>query len=219
MKITSVEPQKKNPKRFNVFLDGVFGFGADEDLIVDHRLIVGKEISPEYLEKIIFGAEVGKLMARVYVLLKIRLRTEKEIRDYVKNLSFKRKLKDEEEIPLNAIESLVGKLKQKDLINDERFAREWVRARRASKKKGNIALKAELYQKGVDWSIIETVLEEEGNLGTQENLATQALEKKMKSFQALPYLKKKKKALEFLMRQGFNYSTCKEVVEKIIEKE
>ena len=79
-------------------------------------------------------------------------------------------------------------------------------------------MKAELFLKGVDRSIIETVLEEEGNSGTQENLAGQALEKKMKSFQALPYLEKKKKALEFLMRRGFDYSISKEVVEKFLEK-
>ena len=41
-KITSVEPQKKNPKRFSIFLDGEFAFGADEDLVVDKRLVVAK---------------------------------------------------------------------------------------------------------------------------------------------------------------------------------
>ncbi|EKD91549.1 MAG: hypothetical protein ACD_30C00002G0046 [uncultured bacterium] len=218
MKITQVDQQKRNPRRFNVYLDGQFGFGVDEDLIVDRRLIIGKELSPADLEKILFETEVGKLMVRVYTLLNIRLRTEKEIRDYMRALSFKRKVKGDDEISEMVIESLIEKLKQKKLLDDEVFAREWVRSRRASKKKGNIALKAELFLKGVDRSIIETVLEEEGNSGTQENLAGQALEKKMKSFQALPYLEKKKKALEFLMRRGFDYSISKEVVEKFLEK-
>ena len=55
-KITSVEPQKKNLRRFNVYLDGEFAFGADEDLVVNKRLVVGKEISKEDLEKILFEA-------------------------------------------------------------------------------------------------------------------------------------------------------------------
>ena len=51
-KITSVEPQKKNLRRFNVYLDGEFAFGADEDLVVNRRLVIGKIITPEDMEKI-----------------------------------------------------------------------------------------------------------------------------------------------------------------------
>ena len=50
-KITSVVPQKKNPQRFNIFLDGEFALGADEDLVVNRRLVVGKIIPSEDLEK------------------------------------------------------------------------------------------------------------------------------------------------------------------------
>src|SRR3989338_2417073 len=145
MKITEVSPQKKNLKRFNVFLDGVFAFGADEDLIVDRRLLVGKILNTEDLEKLLFEAEVGKLMERMYGLFNIRQRSEKEIKDYLRNLSFKRKIKDSEEISVQAIELLVSKLKQKRLLNDKEFATSWFEAR--SKKKGLQAIKAELYKK------------------------------------------------------------------------
>ena len=134
MKITQVERQKKNPKRFNVYLDGVFSFGADEDLIVDRRLLVGKEIDAEDLEKIIFGAEVGKLMERMYLLFNIRQRSEKEIRDYLRNLSFKRKIKDQDPVPEVAIEQLIENLKRKGMLNDLQFAKAWVESR--AKKKG-----------------------------------------------------------------------------------
>ena len=60
MKITQVERQKKNPKRFNVYLDGVFSFGADEDLIVDldygainHFAIRGKQVIEKIRNKIV----------------------------------------------------------------------------------------------------------------------------------------------------------------------
>ena len=77
-KITSVEPQKKNPKRFNVFMDGEFAFGADEDLVVFYRLVPGKVVEREELDKLIYEAEVGKLMERVYGLFSVRQRSEKE---------------------------------------------------------------------------------------------------------------------------------------------
>ncbi len=223
MKVTSVEPQKKNPKRFNVYLDGVFGFGADEDLIVSFRLLKGKELSPIDLEKILFEAEVGKLMERMYGLLGRRMRSEKEIRDYLKNLSFTRKVKGKEEISEVTINSLVDKLKQKGLVNDVQFAKAWVESRRKNKNKGKIALKQELYQKGIDREIIDEVMSDEvrgqSSELSEEQLAQQALEKKLKSWKNLPPLEFKKKAYEFLMRKGFEYSVVKEVVEKYLKKE
>ncbi len=211
-KITSVEPQKKNPKRFNIFLDGQFAFGADEDLIVSYRIIPGKIIEQKDLEKLLFESEVGKLMERMYGLFSVRQRSEKETRDYLKNLSFKRKLKDREEISDLVIDLLVERLKAKGMINDLEFAKSWVEARRKSKQKGVRALKAELFQKGIDREIIEEVVKEDD--GSEEDLAEKALEKKMKSWKNLERREFKKKALEFLMRRGFDYETSKTVVEK-----
>jgi len=146
VKITQVEPQKKNPHRFNVFIDGEFVFGADEDLVVEQRLIPGKIIDQTLLEKLIFEAEVGKLIERMYSLFNIRPRSEKEVRTYLKNLSFNRKVKDQEEISDLAIDSLVEKLKQKRLLDDKQFAKDWVESRRRSKQKGERVLKMELFQ-------------------------------------------------------------------------
>src|SRR5690349_4188363 len=97
-RVTSVERQKKNPLRFNVYLDGQFAFGADEDLIVNFRLLPGKEIDHQDMGKLLYEAEVGKLMERIYGLLGVRARSEQEIRDYLRRLSFKRKIQGREEI-------------------------------------------------------------------------------------------------------------------------
>lgn len=215
-KITQVEPQKKNLHRFNIYLDGQFVFGADEDLVVEHRLVVGKEIPQEQLEKLLFEAEVGKLMERMYRLFNIRQRSEKEVRDYLRELNYKRKVKGQEEISRPASEFLINKLKQKELLNDLMFAKAWVRARRSSKKKGLIALKSELFQKGIDREIIEQALGENGE--SEKDIAIQALGEKLKVWQDLPYLGFKKKAYEYLARKGFEYSIIKDVVENVIKK-
>lgn len=215
-KITSVEPQTKNPHRFNIFLDDAFAFGTDEDLVVEYRLIAGKLLDTADVDKLLFETEVGKLAERMYRLWNIRPRSEKEVRDYLKNLSFKRKIKGREEISEAAIELLINKLKQKGLLSDEQFAKAWVEARRKSKKKGKLALKAELYQKGIDQEIIKEVLEANGE--SEKTLATQALEKKMKVWENLPRLELKKKAYEFLLRRGFEYSVVKETIENLLKK-
>ena len=44
------------------------------------------------------------------------------------------------------------------LLDDQKFASWWVEQRTTHRPKGNIALKSELFQKGVDQSIIDSVL-------------------------------------------------------------
>ncbi len=212
-KITSVEVQNKNLHRFNIFLDGNFTFGADEDLVVERRLVVGKELTTSDVEQLLFEAEVGKLMERVYALWNIRPRSEKEVRDYLRNLSFKRKVKGKEEISDAAVELLVNKLKQKGLLNDQEFAKAWVQSRRKNKKKGKIALKQELFQKGIAKEIVDQLVSESVDQQSEEELAKQALEKKWKFWHPLPYLEKKKRAYGFLMRRGFEYEVVKTVVD------
>lgn len=223
MKITSIEPQKKNPHRFNIFIDGQFTFGADEDLVINRRLVMGKEISEKDLEKLFFEAEIGKLMERMYRLFNIRGRSEKEVRNYLKELNFKRKmskaragaLKNQEELSEKAIDFLIARLKQKGMINDLEFAKAWIEARRKSKQKGIRALKMELFQKGIDKEIIDELLVDSTN---EEELAKTALEKKIKSWKNLESLETRKKATDFLLRHGFDYSIIKSVIEKELKK-
>lgn len=217
MKVTLVERQKKNSKRFNIYLDGKFAFGADEDTLVAFRLIEGKELTQDGLEKILLETEVGKLIDRVYNLLSRRGRSEKEVRDYLKTLSFKRKIKDREELSEIVIEALIDKLKLRDLINDRRFASDWVDSR--GKKRGAQILKGELIQKGIDREIINEVISNQLSVTSEEAVAEQALEKKMKSFSSLDEIKFKRKAFAFLMRRGFSYDLAKGVVEKKLKKE
>lgn len=216
-KITSVEPQKRNLRCFNIYLDDKFAFGVDEDLVVEYRLVTGKILDASLVEKLLFEVEVGKLMERMYGLFNIRQRSEKEIRDYLKNLSFKRKVKNQEEIFDAAIELLINKLKQKKLLDDEEFAKAWIEARRRSKKKGKIALKQELYQKGIDKNLIDKMLEKTTS-ESETQLAEQALIKRWPRWENLVLVEKKKKAYEFLMRRGFEYEIVREVIEKVLKK-
>lgn len=215
-KITSVEPQKKNPHRFNIYLDGQFAFGADEDLVVDYRLIPGKVIDQPLLKKLLFEAEAGELMERMYDLFNRRQRTEKEVREYLRQLSFKRKIKNQDELSPISVDLVVERLKKKRLLNDEEFAKQWMESR--SKKKGIQAIKGELFKKGINREIIDEVTRVEDIESRQENIAEQLLIKRLPRFKSSSYLERKKKAYEFLLRRGFEYEIVKEVVEKLLRR-
>ncbi|MDD5415598.1 MAG: RecX family transcriptional regulator [Candidatus Daviesbacteria bacterium] len=220
MKITQVEPQKKNPHRFNIFIDGEFAFGADEDLVVNRRLVVGKELTTSDVEKLLFEAEVGKLMERMYRWFSLRQHSEKEVRDYFKIKNQQSKIKGKEQISQLTMDALVETLKKKGMINDLEFAKAWVEARRKSKNLGIRALRMELYKKGIDKEIIEEVLSEPFDFAQgEEELAKQALEKKMRVWKNLDHLEFNKKAYEFLARKGFEYEIIKETIENLAGKE
>ena len=215
-KITSVEVQKKNPHRFNIYLDGQFAFGADEDLVVEYRLIKDKVIDQVLLDKLLFEAEVGKLMERMYALFNKRARSEKEIRDYFRIKNYELRIKNKELISDLVIEQVIKKLNQKSLLNDEEFAKAWVLSR--SKKKSIQAVKSELYKKGIDKEIIEEAVGFQSSAIRQNQTAEELLIKRLPRWQDLPYMDRKKKAFEFLLRRGFEYELVKEVVEKLLKK-
>ena len=216
MKITSVEPQRNNPRRFNIFLDGQFAFGADEDLVVDKRLIKGKEILKEDLPGLLEESEIGKLMERMYGLFGRRQRSEKEVLDYLRQLSFKRRLKDQGEVTEMMTAALVDKLKRKGLVNDLEFAKAWVESR--SKKKGINALKVELFSKGINREVIDEVLSVNYQVSSQTQTAEKLLGRKMRTWKNLPDAKFKQKALRFLMSRGFEYELSKEIVENVLKE-
>lgn len=216
--VSRVQRQIKNNLRFNIYLDGEFAFGADEDTVVNFRLLKGREISEEELEKILLETEIGKLMERMYDLFGRRQRSEREVRDYMRNLSFKRKLKDQEEISETIVDMVIERLKVKQLLNDEQFAQDWMKARQVSKKKGQIAIKSELMQKGISKEVIDQLISETVTEESEQKLAEEALEKKLRSFRLLDVQEFKQKALQFLMRKGFTYDIAKDVVEEFVKK-
>src|SRR3989344_543027 len=88
-KITKIEPQKKNPLRENIFLDGEFAFGISAELRFLSKLHINDLITPAQAEKLIQKDQVARLIAKALKFLSYRQRSEKETRDH---LLFKGKL-------------------------------------------------------------------------------------------------------------------------------
>lgn len=146
----------------------------------------------------------SKILERVYRLISLRQRSEKEIRDYFSKKQYSDLV----------IEETVKKLKELRLLDDEQFAKDWVQSR--SKKLGPKALKQELFQKGISKDIIEGVI---GFRENEEEVAQRILEKKVRIWNGLPPLEFKKKAFGFLGRRGFEYEIVSKAVEKYLKKD
>ena len=133
-----------------------------------------------------------------------RDRSQKEVED---------KLVEMRMIP-EAREQIIIKLMQEDFLNEERFARSFVRGKFRIKKWGRLKIKLELKKKEISSPIIIlalTEIEEKKYFQTLTDLA----EKKLLLLKEKDPFKKKKKLYDFLSSKGYESHLVLEVIEDL----
>lgn len=150
-----------------------------------------------------------KYLNQAYYYLNIRNRSEKEMRDYLL------KKKATEDI----IERIIASLKEKNFLNDETFARNWVLSRARLKPKGKALLKIELRQKGIADELIRSVLDEvkeeiPDELEQAKGLITKRMERMADKSKEEIY----QKVGGFLSRRGFSWDVVKKAIDSFFMK-
>lgn len=147
--ITDIEIQKKNKDRVSVFLDGEFFCGLDTFTMQKHFLSIGKQVSKEKLLEAVFESEVESAFEKSMRQIESRLKSEKEIRDYLDGKTYK------EEV----IEATVDRLKRYNYINDGEFCRQYINSylNRWGRKKIEYMLKSLVLDKEVFNNALEEV--------------------------------------------------------------
>jgi len=79
----------------------------------------------------------------------------------------------------------------------------------------------ELLQKGISRDIVEDILNDSNHFNkvSEEQVAENLLQKKVKVWKNLPEMEMKKKSTDFLLRRGFEYPVAKLTIEKLLKKE
>jgi regulatory protein len=138
--------------------------------------------------------------------LQYRPRSIKEIKDYLK----KKNINETE------IEKAIEELLEQKFLNDEEFAKMWVRTRVALKPLSQRVLRLELLQKGIDKEIIDTVLAETAETsGNDLEMARLLAQKKKEKYKNLSRDEVYKKLGGFLMRRGFTYDIAKRSIDEV----
>lgn len=134
-----------------------------------------------------------------------RDRSQKEVED---------KLLEMRMIP-EAREEIIIKLMQEDFLNEERFARSFVRGKFRIKKWGRIRIKRELKLKEISSPIISlgmTEIDEKQYIKTLYHLA----EKKLNLIKESNPLKRRKKLTDHLLQKGYEANLVYETVNTLI---
>jgi len=195
--ITRIEPQKKNPRRRSVFIDGKFAFGVDEEVVSKLGLEKGEDLTEQKIKEILIQKSENEAKEVALRFLSFRRRTEKEVKDKLKRKDFDEK----------TIKTTIDKLKEYDLINDSEFATAWVKERLAYKPRGKKLLRQELWKKGIKKDIIDQVTEE--LCQDEDKSALELLEKIKKRYKNLEPKVARRRMLSLLLRRGFSYETAK----------
>jgi regulatory protein len=200
--VTALEAQKRNKKRVNVYLDGVFAFSLSLDDAA--RLRKGQSLTDADIEGLRGQDEVQRAVDTAARFLGHRPRSTHEVRQ---NLA-------EKEVPPLVIDAAVEQLQRLGYLDDLAFAAYWVKERNTFKPISPRALRYELRQKGVDSAVIDEALHAVDADDTAYRAAlTQARrlrERDRKTFAA--------KLVMFLQRRGFAYGEARAAAERVMDE-
>lgn len=142
-----------------------------------------------------------KARAYAFLLLKFRLRSEKELEERLKQKGFS---------PEQAQET-VSFLKEKEFIDDRVFAKKWV-ASRLRKPLGLRSIRQELVAKGIAKDIIAESLIGAQDGYSEKLIVQQLAQKRFARSRGVERLKVRARVYTYLLRRGFSPDIIKEVL-------
>ncbi len=148
-----------------------------------------------------------KYLLLSYRFLGFRSRSEKEIRDHLK----------EKKAPEEMIERVLTRLKEQRFVNDTAFAQQWVESRSRVKPRSQFILRMELKQKGIAEDIIESVLQKAEGEGQSDSMQAKTLaEKHIKKYRGLGKREMYQKLGGVLARKGFSWTVSKKAIDEVL---
>ncbi len=211
MKITKLVSQRRDPNRVNMYIDEKFFCGLSLDNVAKFGIYVGKDLSDEDLENILFEELKSRFFQRAMNYISRSIKTEFQVIRYLKNLSFKKKGEWYTDISNENLESIieltVKKLKEYGYIDDEEFAQQFIQSRIKNKPRGKLILQSELMSKGVEANLarekVEELVEDEYDMLKRIYLKKYGNEKMDLS---------DSKKIDFLRRKGFNWDLINQFI-------
>lgn len=150
--ISKITTQQKRKDRYNIFLKEqdreYYSFSVNEDILITYHLHKGMELTTEVINQIKEQDTAQKAYLLAIKYLSYRIRSEKEVIDYLVG----------KDIDHEYIEEVVTRLRQEGYLDDLAFSEALVNTRIQTSSKGPVMIKKELLDKGVSLQWIEQTL-------------------------------------------------------------
>lgn len=197
MKITDIKQQVKRADRYSIYIDGKYSFPLSESELLNLGIRIGQEYTGLELIDLKDKSTIDKGYDRALNLIMRRPRSEWELLDYLKRKDYNPEIS----------EVILNKLSKRGFVNDEDFASRWVENRRLLKPTSKRRLSQELRQKRISDEIIQKVIE--GDETDEVTILRELIIRKQKQSK----YQDNTKLMQYLSRQGFNYSDIKSALQ------
>lgn len=193
MKIEKYEYTKNN--NYNIYLSSGEVITINEEVITENELLLKKELDTELYNKLLYEDKICKAINAAIKYITIRLRSKKEISDYLLKKNFS------SEIVIAAI----NKLEKNKYLDDDKFASAFIKDKLNFTTMGDYKIKLELSRLGVASDIIEKNI----NMIDQELLEAKIkkiIEKDIQKNKKYNGRELKNKIYSHLLSQGYSQS-------------
>ncbi|MDD2578169.1 MAG: RecX family transcriptional regulator [Candidatus Dojkabacteria bacterium] len=209
MKVTKLVSQKRDPDRVNMYIDEEFFCGISLDGIAKFNIYLGKELEESDLEEILFEELKNRFFQRAINYISRAIKTEVQLKRYLRELSFKKKGKWFTDVSKESLEEIINdtaeRLKEYNYLNDEVFAEEFLQSRMKNRPRGKSVLLSELISKGVNAELAKEKVEE---LVEDEYVMLKRIYEKKYGNENMSIQDSKK--IDFLRRKGFSWDLINE---------
>lgn len=198
MRVTNITQQKRDPAKYNIYLDGTYVFALPKQDMAYFKIEEGKDVSEETVAFIQENLIYIRAQDTALHYIGYKMRTVEEVR---------KKLQEKEFTP-DVIDAVLAFLEKFKYTDDLVYAQKYIKERLRLRPKSGYLLKMELRQRGVAERICTLALDE-----IQPDEAGDAygwLRKKTKGEPVVLDEKKRRQLYGFLGRKGYSYDIIKE---------
>lgn len=204
--ITQITEQKRRKNRRSVYLDGVFAFGCNLNVIAKFRLREGMTLTPEQIAAIREGEVRQECFDRAIDFLSRRLHSRAEMTKKLAKYEYGQAM----------IDSVLDQLAEMGYLNDRAFAEAKAELAAKYKHHGRNRAMIELARRGVERETARQAVEHVYEAHDSAAVARDLARKKMRSLARLEPYVAKRRLFGLLLRRGFDYDTIRPVVEEML---
>ena len=199
MKITALEPQKRNKRRVSVFLDGTFLFGLSSETVGALGLRVGREVDRAELDRIAHEEQLHAARQYAFLLLSYKARTTSELTQRLTRKGFSPDI----------VSHTLQRLAELKMVDDAAFARRFAEDRVNIGHKGKWRVRGELLKRGIDRKQIDAAIAEAPD---EVGAAKEVAAKYLSSNRRLEPNVLRRRLYALLARRGFSPDTIRQVI-------
>ena len=200
MPVTAIERHARR-QTADVFVDGNFALSLSSQVIREEGLEVGSPVDSERIAELHRAELRYKAWRTALRLLNYRPRSEVELRRRLVGKG----------LPQTIVQWTVERLQALCLVDDQRFAGQWVESRNRVSPRSRRMLAHELQLKGINRQLAVTMTESLSD----EEAAYRAAQSRAHRLRDASYAVFQKRLGHFLLRRGFGYELASRVVEEL----